>query len=532
MTLGRSKSCVMKINCPECDQEFNVSEDLLGTKVECGSCDHPFTLSEEHVSESKERAYPSEGKNKGLGKFNKKPTSKASEVTFTPASYQSDVNPDLIGPPRPRRILAMAAGICLMAVVIIAFLLMGGKEGPMRDVETNNRFVLCGFSALLGSALVIYGASHNRLLGVLMALILSVILMFMPVIFPGNPISSFISEVDMPVIEEASESRQEPKPKPESIQDYLIRIGNGPVEEAMLANPRETVVGIYLRNADYKMQAKIASYLYYSTGRASREVIFPRGDTGTAALILLLEQVKGIEEIAALCKRFGKVVRMEKNWRVIEVYVESSEDGEVDQVKLNDPQDPDFESLNLKALNDLDPREQMQAVTRLTTFKPGPLRDEITRQFVDMLPDSHSGLQLEIIKALQTWAKPESDIGEALLHAARELHMKDKVSRECMELLIARKVNGSEVILLDLWKLDPTEWSDLVIQLGAGAEVLLLPQLAIMTAEQVSIASGILGKVGTKDCLKYLQDLVSKPGLDAKKIKSLQAAIDEIKKRS
>ncbi len=532
MTLGWSKSRIMKINCPECDQEFNVSEDLLGSKVECGSCDHPFTLSPDHVSEPRERVYPSEGKSKDLGKFNKKPTSKASEVTFTPASYQSDVNPELVGPPRPRRILAMAAGISLMVLVIVAFLLMGGKEGPMRDVETNNRFVLCGFSALLGSALVIYGASHNRLLGVLMALILSVILMFMPVLFPANPISSFISDVDIPVIEVESEPREEPQPKLESTQDYLIRIGNGPVEEAMLANPRETVVGVYLRNADYKMQAKIASYLYYSTDRVSREVTFPRGDTGRAALILLQEQVKSIEEIAALCKRFGKVVRMEKNWRVIEVYVDSSEDGEVDQVKLNDPQDPDFESLNLKALNDLDPREQMEAVTRLVTFKPGPLRDEITRQFVDMLPDSHSELQLGIIKALKTWATPDSDIGEALLHAARELHMNGKVSRGCMELLIARKVNGSEVILLDLWKLEPTQWSDLVMQLGAGAEVLLLPQLATMTTDQVLIASGILGKVGTKDCLKYLEDLVSKSELDAKKIKSLQAAIDEIKKRS
>lgn len=530
MTLGLSKFSAMKINCPECDQEFNVSEDLLGCKVECGSCDHLFTIGAEHVSETKERAFPSEGKNKDLSKFSKTPSSKTSEVTFTPASYQSDVNPDLVGPPRPRRTLALATGICLMLLVIVVFLLLGGKEGPMRDVETNNRFILCGFSALVGSALVIYGASQNRLLGVLIAMILAVILMFMPVLFPANPISSFISDVQIPVVTKEPDVMDEPGP--ESIQDYLIRIGNGPVEEAMLANPRQSVVGIYVRNTDYSLQEKIASYLYHSTGRASREVVFPRGDAGSAALILLVEQEKSIDEIARLCERFGKIVRIEKDWRIIEVYADSTLGSDVDQIKLTNPEDPDFESLNLKALQDLDPREQVEAASRLAVAKPGALRDEIVRQFVDMLPESHSELQLEIIKALRTWAKPGTEMGEALLHAARKLHMEDMVSRECMELLIERKVEGSEVILMELWNLEPADWSDLVIKLGAGAEVMLLPRIATMTTEQVAIASEILSKTGSKDCLKYLQDLVSKPGLDAKKIKSLQAAIDEIKKRS
>ena len=38
----------MKIECPDCEQEFDVGEDFLGKKVECGSCDHQFTIGEEH----------------------------------------------------------------------------------------------------------------------------------------------------------------------------------------------------------------------------------------------------------------------------------------------------------------------------------------------------------------------------------------------------------------------------------------------------------------------------------------------------
>jgi len=61
---------------------------------------------------------------------------------------------------------------------------------------------------------------------------------------------------------------------------------------------------------------------------------------------------------------------------------------------------------------------------------------------------------------------------------------------------------------------------------------MLLPQIAKMDAGHLSMASEILGKVGTKECVSYLKGIIENSKLDAKKIKSLQAAIDEIKKRS
>ena len=146
----------MKIECPDCAQEFDVADDFIGKKVECGSCDHQFAIGDEHVIAEKERFYPGEKKSMDLGKFGKKASGGSGEVAFTPASYQSDVNPDMVGPPRPRKTLAIFGGLALMGLVIIVFLLGGGKEGPLRDIETNNRYVLCGFSAMLGSILVIY----------------------------------------------------------------------------------------------------------------------------------------------------------------------------------------------------------------------------------------------------------------------------------------------------------------------------------------------------------------------------------------
>ena len=519
----------MKIECPDCAQEFDVADDFIGKKVECGSCDHQFTIGDEHVIAEKERFYPGEKKSMDLGKFGKKASGGRGEVAFTPASYQSDVNPDMVGPPRPRKTLAIFGGLALMGLVIIIFLLGGGKEGPLRDIETNNRYVLCGFSALLGSILVIYGSDKNRWLGVMLALILSVILMFIPTMFPGNPVSSFIKPMDVsltPVTESKSVI------EPESMSDYLIRIGYDPIEEALFTHPRETVVGIYVRNADYSTQSKIASYLYYATGRVSREVVFPRGDTGQAAMILLVEQKKSIEQIATLCERFGQVVKMEKDLRLIEVFTDSAKMTEVNEVQLKDPEDPDFEFLNLKSLKHFDPEWQLAAAKRLAGAKPGELRADITEQFVDMLPVSHPELQLEIIRALKVWAEPESDIGEAVLNAAKNLHAEGRVSKVCMELLIDRQVAGCELILMELWNKDPVLWADHFIKLGAGAELMLLPQITKMDTGHLSMASEILGKVGTKECGNYLKGIMENSELDAKKIKSLQAAIDEIKKRS
>ena len=519
----------MKIQCPDCDQEFDVAEDYLGKKVECGSCDYLFTVSEDHVIKEKKRFYPGEKKGTGLSKFGDRAPMSPSEVAFVPASYQSDVNPDLVGPTRPRRTIAVAGGIFLMVTVIVIFLLGGGKEGPLRDIETPNRYVLCAFSALIGSILLIYGAARNRWIGVMLALVLSIILMFMPALFPGNPISSFMKPIDASL---QLQKKVDSETQPESMGDYLIRIGYDPIEEALFIHPRDSVVGIYIRNADYSAQSKIASYLYYATGGQSREVLFPRGDTGQSAMILLVEQKKSIQQIAALCERFGEVVRMEEDLRLLEVYVNSATTSEPNAAKINNAEDPDYEFLNLTALKNFDPEGQMEAAKRLAKSQPKALRADITEQLTEMLSSSHADLQLAILEALKVWAQPNSNIGGALLDAAKKLHAEGRVSPVTMELLIGHKVDGCGAILMDLWHKDPARWSDYLLQLGAGAELVILPQIEKMDIGRTVKASEILSDVGTMQSVEFLTKLIAGSKMDAKKTKSLKAAIDEIKKRS
>ncbi len=105
-----------------------------------------------------------------------------------------------------------------------------------------------------------------------------------------------------------------------------------------------------------------------------------------------------------------------------------------------------------------------------------------------------------------------------------------KVSLNAMELLIDHKVEGGEAILVELWEKNPAVWSETLVKLGEGAEVLLLPKLKEMDASHVTAAADILGKVGTESGAGFIvQDVL--PEMDEHGKKSLQAAIDEIKKR-
>ncbi|HCI91173.1 MAG TPA: hypothetical protein DHV60_01285, partial [Verrucomicrobiales bacterium] len=59
----------MKIQCPECSQRFDVTEDLLGKTVECGSCDARFDVTTDELVAEKKKFYPGEKRDSHLDRF-------------------------------------------------------------------------------------------------------------------------------------------------------------------------------------------------------------------------------------------------------------------------------------------------------------------------------------------------------------------------------------------------------------------------------------------------------------------------------
>jgi len=522
----------MRIECPECSQRFDVTDDFIDKTVECGSCDSRFKVSGDVMVKDKSKFYPGEKQDVHLERFASFGASAvvsspvAFDVGFKQAHYQPDVNVDRIGPPRPRRTISAILGVSLMVLVIVIFLLAGGKEGPMRDMETQNRFVLVGFTAFLSSFLVIYGMAQNTAKGVALSLVLGGGLLTLPVWFPGNPTSASKGVIPM----QKKDNEDKPSQLSDEMEDYLFEIGYPPVAEVLENASEDSVVAVYIRNAQVGVRDKIAEYLYEETGKESRGTSYDRGDSGRYGLILMENQTSSIDEIASLCGKFGRVNKIHRDLRVIDVTVESSKVVKLDPSRSIDPKSVDFYNQQLIALRSFDREVKRNAVKRLAGSEPKALRDDISKALIDMLPASQNELKLEIIKTLLVWSQPDDGADLVVLEAVRKLHQDKLVDKPAMTFLIDREVDGSEVVLMDLWQSEPVAWSDLFLKLGEGAQILLLPHLKDMDTVQIVAAADILGKVGSPPCIAYLEEVMSKQDEQGKK--SLQAAIDEIKKRS
>jgi len=518
----------MRIQCPECSQRFDVTDDFLGKTVECGSCDGRFKVSAESIVKDKAKFYPGEKRETHLERFGRNSSEGGASVDFQQAHYQPDVNAARIGPPRPRRTVATIVGVSLMSLVIVIFLLTGGKEGAMRDMETMNRFILVGFTALLGGLLVIYGMVNNRRLGIILTAVFVALLLLLPILLPANPMNA--SVVPIAVDSQLGDgSRTDLSNIEKERDDYLFEIGYAPVKEALAKFPKDEVVGIYLRNASELVSGKIRDYMYEATDKANRGIIYERGELGSESLILLLNQKRSIDEIALLCEKFGRIERIEKKLSLIDVIVERSKISQLDKYKMLDSSSLDFEFQNLQALKSFDPTERLNAVRRLAVAEPRSRRDDITQQFIKMIPESSMELQLEIINALKTWALPTAGAEPVVLEAVKQIHAQGKVDKAAMGFLVDRKVEGCEFILGDLWDGNPAAWSEMMLQLGEGAQILLLPKLKDMDMPHLVSASEILAKTGTMDSIPLLEKVMKSKEGQSKK--SLQAAIDEIKKR-
>ncbi len=289
------------------------------------------------------------------------------------------------------------------------------------------------------------------------------------------------------------------------------------------------MIGVYLRNASELVSGKIRDYLYEATDKANRGIIYERGEQGSDSLILFLHQKRSIDEMAALCEKFGRIEKIEKKLRLIDVIVERGKIDQLDKYQILDSSSLDFEFQNLQALKSFDPTERSNAVKRLAGAEPRTRRDDITQQFIKMIPESSIELQLEIINALKTWALPTAGAEPVVLEAVKQIHAQGKVNKASMEFLIGRKVEGSELILEDLWEVNPAAWSEMMLQLGEGAQILLIPKLKDMDLPHLVSACEILAKTGTVDSIPLLEEVMeSKEGQSAN---SLQATIDEIKNR-
>ena len=84
-------------------------------------------------------------------------------------------------------------------LLMLLFVLGSGQGGVLTDVPDGKRWFLVGFTALIGSLLVLYGFVKYRILGVVLTLLFVGGLVAMPIVYPERltPVASSFNPDEM-----------------------------------------------------------------------------------------------------------------------------------------------------------------------------------------------------------------------------------------------------------------------------------------------------------------------------------------------
>ena len=149
----------LRIQCPACQRQFTVNEDLRGRTVECGSCEKQFIVDEESIVNERDRYFPGDIKKPGLAHYGvaPAPSESANQVDFATAMYSQTASAADVIPPAPGRTIAGVAGmgVLLLYLIVVVFGWMG--QGFFGEMETPKRILLSGFVVAIGLLLIFSG---------------------------------------------------------------------------------------------------------------------------------------------------------------------------------------------------------------------------------------------------------------------------------------------------------------------------------------------------------------------------------------
>ena len=96
----------LRIQCPACERQFKVSDELKGRTVECGACEHRFKLDESVTVARRDKFYPGEKRSRSLEGFGRSPGSTAAPVEFETAAYNQTQSVADYVPMSPQQMVA------------------------------------------------------------------------------------------------------------------------------------------------------------------------------------------------------------------------------------------------------------------------------------------------------------------------------------------------------------------------------------------------------------------------------------------
>ena len=134
--------------------------------MECDRCDSRFRAEAIQPVKRGEKIQPGAKKDDFFNKIAKSSIgevgTKAPPVAFKPAQYQQHADFNAIFPASVAQRSAVLGGLAMLGMATLFFVLGSGPDGALQDIGLLQRSILAGFTGLLGSFLLIYGAKGWR----------------------------------------------------------------------------------------------------------------------------------------------------------------------------------------------------------------------------------------------------------------------------------------------------------------------------------------------------------------------------------
>jgi predicted Zn finger-like uncharacterized protein len=523
----------VRIQCPACQRQFKVNDELKGRTVECGACEKQFVVDADVIVPERDRYFPGDIKKTGLGHYGRAPDrGQLPQVAFATATYDEGASAADVIPASPQRVVASALGAVIQALFVVILIFGSQENGILKDMEHQKRIILAVFVAFVGAALLYYGGYHRMkqtmITGISLAVIVVSLAFFLPV--PKTLDTSGAG---------SRPGRTRPVDPPPTVPHKMTELeakeamGYGPVDKAIKAFSYDTVVALWAPVMKQRFRYQIQRYLQRKTGTGDRPSFYPRREGG---LIVLEGTTMGLPEIEVVVQRFGRVEDVYPGLRVIKIAIEGErllEPSADLERKLNDKTHPAFYAHNQAELDHIDLDRMRAAAQRLASVEPKRFRPEIARRLVEMLQeDDDTAFRSTICSAIMVWSVLDDGAELAVGRVAQDLLVSEReVPRSMIEFLIVRKAPQGVVLLEMLWKKNPDTWEPLVVDAGADAESVIMPHLGDEDRSVFRSVLVILGRIGTAVSLPPLRKALEEIGEEEDMKVLIQSAIQAIEAR-
>ena len=519
----------VRIQCPACQRQFQVSEELKGRTVECGACEKRFVVDQDAIVQERERYFPGDIKKPGLKYYGNAPAagSSAPAVEFETATYNESATAADVIPPAPGRAVAGVTGTIVLVLYLVLLIFGLQSDGALSEMERGKRIILSAFVAAVGLLLIFYAGIRRRKQAALAGMGLSAAVVVFAVVAPGGaPRQADAS----PVVSPPPIATPEVAPVRMSDQEAMKAMAYDPVQRAIGSFGQEAVWALWAPEARHHFRYQIQRYLQRKTGVSKRPAVYARG----AGCLLVLENVDlKLPEIMEFVERFAQVEDVYEDLRVLRIAVIGEnlvEPSTELEARLNDDTHGDFIELNRQELDHINIDRVKDAAQRLSTVEPSRFRPEISGKLIELLEeDTDTDFRATVCEALAIWSLPgEGAESTAARIAQRLVAEKQEVPKSMVELLIDRKAPELVTLLRFLWKDDPLEWESEVIAAGSQMESVVIDYIGSENRILRRSAFNILRRVGTEESVPALREALEGVG-EEKDLKGLiQRAIEAI----